>query len=210
MRAAGRGLSGGALRPSEPVAAPPGPDGLPEPPGAAPRGAAPPRSPSPQEKSRQSTHSTERIYNRPPGHLRTRVLQPLHRGQAVPSVPPARRRLAHAAWLRPDGALRAATLLTAAPGRQPRFGGKPGKETPHPDRAGETSPSAEGSGGLRPPRARWPMPQQAGGPAGPALPRAPSPGSSLLLGINVIFARELFVASSNCTWQSHSASYRYG
>lgn len=90
------------------------------------------------------------------------------------ALPPARRRVGHAAWLRPDGALRAAALVTAAPGRQARFGEKPGKETPHPGRAGETSPSAGGSGGLRPPRAPWPMPQQAGGPAGHGP--APVPG----------------------------------
>lgn len=58
-------------------------------PAAARTGAAPPRSPSPQEKSGQST--ALRVYNRPSGHLRTWVLQPagLHRGQPVPSLPPA-------------------------------------------------------------------------------------------------------------------------
>lgn len=120
--------------------------------------------PAGEEPSEQSTKC---IYNRPSGHLRTWVLQPagLHLGLPVPSLPLAAGWVTPL-WLRPDGALRAAALVTAAPGRQSRFGEKPGRETPHQDREGETSSSAEGSGGLRPPWAPWPVPQQAGGPAG--------------------------------------------
>lgn len=161
-------------------------------------------------------------------HLQQTIRAPADLGPAAcwaPSgttgpLPAARRRLGHAAWRRSDGALRAATPVIAAPGRQPRFGEKSGKETPHPDRAGETSASAAGVRRAAAPAAPRPSAPAGGWPAQgrlspDRLPRGHGPSTSpsalpSCSGASCHSAGELFGASSNCAWQSHSASYRYG